>query len=455
MNNPLPLIIPVENQVRELDSKLLLATCATKENISSYIGYRTELDIMITTLPKGIYLSKSMTRRSNKMFKILSKLGHIICAWDEEALVHYPPDIYFKRRLSPIAIQYLELLFAWGKENEDLFRSYDHFPKTLPIHKVGNPRLDLLREEFSEYFEHEIANIKNAHGKFILINTNFGNVNSHLPIHNLFLSKDSNGNYQKISPTAQADLGWNYSEGRSKFKQKILDEFLQLIPKLSEEFTDFKIVIRPHPIENHSPYEKLASKLKNVKVEHSKNVIPWLRAAHTVIHNGCTTGIEAYLCGNPAIAYTPVTSERFGDALPNKLSNCCTTENEVIETIRNKNNLNHNLSSILNDYITYNESKLCCENIIEVISTISPSIESDSLTNAYGQLLARKRRLSKRIKGLNKSSKYNQSFQELRFPSLDLTVLNNKIKLFSKIIKLESEPKIEKVSNHIFRISPG
>ncbi len=89
-------------------------------------------------------MSKSMTQRSNKMFRILSKLGHIICAWDEEALVHYPPDIYYNRRLSPTAIQYIEHLFSWGKENEALFRSYKSLPSDLPIHNVGNPRLDLL-----------------------------------------------------------------------------------------------------------------------------------------------------------------------------------------------------------------------------------------------------------------------------------------------------------------------
>jgi hypothetical protein len=61
------LIIPVENQVRELDPKLLLAYVAA-----------------------GIYLSKSMTAASDLMFQIMRKLGHEIVAWDEEALVHLP-----------------------------------------------------------------------------------------------------------------------------------------------------------------------------------------------------------------------------------------------------------------------------------------------------------------------------------------------------------------------------
>jgi len=93
-----PLLIPIENQVRELDPKLLLAVCAANSGIKSYIGYRTEMDIVITQFPRSVYLAKSFTHRSDKMFRILSKLGHTICAWDEEALVHFPPDIYFKGR---------------------------------------------------------------------------------------------------------------------------------------------------------------------------------------------------------------------------------------------------------------------------------------------------------------------------------------------------------------------
>ena len=163
-----PLLIPVENQVRELDPKLLLAVVAAKAGFKSYLGYRTEMDIVISSFPRSIYLSKSFTERSNKMFNILSKLGHTICAWDEEALVHYPPDIYFTRRLSAQAIKHIQHVFAWGKDNEQLFRSYPHFPDKLPIHTVGNPRLDLLRPEFKPFYETEIKELKQEYGDFIL-----------------------------------------------------------------------------------------------------------------------------------------------------------------------------------------------------------------------------------------------------------------------------------------------
>ena len=128
-----------------------------------------------------------MTRRSNKMFRILSKLGHIICALGTKKhsfIIHLIFTItagYPRQRFN-----ILHIYFHGGKKTKHCFALIKDLPSDLPIHNVGNPRLDLLRKEFAEYYEHDVAAIKKEHGKFILINTNFGNVNSHLPIHNLF-----------------------------------------------------------------------------------------------------------------------------------------------------------------------------------------------------------------------------------------------------------------------------
>ena len=101
MTDKVPLIIPVENQVRELDAKLLLACIAARRGFVSFIGPRREFHFKITSFPRGIYLSKSITGASDMMFRIMRHLGHEVVAWDEEALVHLPAETYYSRRLSP------------------------------------------------------------------------------------------------------------------------------------------------------------------------------------------------------------------------------------------------------------------------------------------------------------------------------------------------------------------
>ena len=149
-SSPKLLLIPVENQVRELDPKLLLACVAARHGFASVIGSRRELELCIDSFPAAIYLSKSMTIRSLLFFRIASRLGHKIVAWDEEALVHLPPETYFSRRLNQHAIRYVSNLFAWGEDNVELWRQYPHLPADTPIHAIGNPRGDMLRTEIRD-----------------------------------------------------------------------------------------------------------------------------------------------------------------------------------------------------------------------------------------------------------------------------------------------------------------
>ena len=98
------LIIPVESQVRELDAKLLLSCCATERGYPVILGSRAYVHFEIGSMPQGIYMAKSMRSISDLMFSLIRKLGHDIVAWEEEALVHPPADIFYPLRLSPQTI---------------------------------------------------------------------------------------------------------------------------------------------------------------------------------------------------------------------------------------------------------------------------------------------------------------------------------------------------------------
>jgi hypothetical protein len=55
MTDKAALLMPVENQVRELDAKLLLACIAARRGFASYIGPRREMHYNITAFPRGRY----------------------------------------------------------------------------------------------------------------------------------------------------------------------------------------------------------------------------------------------------------------------------------------------------------------------------------------------------------------------------------------------------------------
>jgi len=138
IHKPTTIIIPVESQVRELDAKILLACAAAERGFPVIIGSRAFIHFQVDSLPRGVYLAKSMRTLSIRMFAILRDLGHEIVGWDEEGLVRWPDEEYYRWRLSPVTLKKLSHLLAWGEDDARVLRGYPGYPGTS-IHLTGNP----------------------------------------------------------------------------------------------------------------------------------------------------------------------------------------------------------------------------------------------------------------------------------------------------------------------------
>lgn len=104
-SSPSTIIMPVENQVREMDAKILLSCVAAERGYPVLIGSRAYIHFKTASVPRGVYMAKSMKTRSDRMFKILNQIGHDILAWDEEGLLREPDVIYHRWRLSAVAMK--------------------------------------------------------------------------------------------------------------------------------------------------------------------------------------------------------------------------------------------------------------------------------------------------------------------------------------------------------------
>ncbi len=369
------LLIPIENQVRELDPKLLLACIAAEHGFPSVIGSRWEMDLHIGSFSRGVYLSKSVKSGNGRLFKILRKLGHEVVAWDEEALVHLPDETYYSRRLSPTALESVSGLFAWGEDNAEMWRRYPEFPSQVPIHVTGNPRVDLLRPEMRGFYEQEVARIREAHGDFILVNTNFNHVNAFSPGQNLFQTSNVSGG-EPVFGEAARGMTRAYAEGLRDHKQAVLEDFKGMIPALERAFPDHVIVVRPHPTENPAVYREMASRCERVRVTNEGNVVPWLLATTVLVHNGCTTGVEAYVMGVPAVSYRATVDERYDEGfyrLPNALSHQCFDFESLRETLERVFRGELGVAggearrAVIDHYLAGREGPLACERIVSVL----------------------------------------------------------------------------------------
>ncbi|MGE5256416.1 MAG: surface carbohydrate biosynthesis protein [Hyphomicrobiales bacterium] len=466
MTSAAPLIIPVENQVRELDPKLLLACIAARQGFRSILGSHREVDFRIASFPRGLYLNKSMTERNLKMFQIMHRVGHAILTWDEEALVHLPPEIYYSRRLSPAAIRYVSHLFAWGENNADLWRRYPHLPPTLPIHVTGNPRNDMLRPELHSFYKDEVQAIRARYGDYLLVNTNFNHVNAFFPAQNLFKPIKQPGETPQFGK-AGVGMTRSFAEALRDQKQAVFEAFQALIPELARAFPRLSIIVRPHPTESQDVYSKLAAGNGRIHVTNEGNVVPWLLGAKALVHNGCTTGVEAFVMRIPAFSFRPSVSEAIDTTfyvLPHGLSHQCFATAELIEGIQQvlAGKLGaaggEERAALVKRYLTGQEGALACERMVDVLQALtemSPALQPPPLSRRLsGFVMAQSRVLIKRVKSYFPGSHAPPEFHRHRYPGITIEELRRRIRRFQEILGDETPISAEVITPHIFSIQP-
>jgi surface carbohydrate biosynthesis protein len=459
------LLIPVENQVRELDPKLLLACVAGRRGFSSVIGSRREMEMRIDHFPRSIYLSKSMTVRSLLFFWVAAKFGHDLITWDEEALVHLPPEIYYSRRLHPAAIRYITHLFAWGEENAELWRSYPQLPPGIPIHVTGNPRSDMLRPELHAYYTDEIEAIRREFGKFILVNTNFNHVNAFGPDMNLFKPAKTPGATPQFGRAARG-MSRAYAEGLRDHKQAVFEDFKRLLPELEGRFPDCTIVVRPHPTEGHDAYQRIAARCTRVRVTNQGNVVPWLLCARALVHNGCTTGVEAFVLGVPAVSYRATVNDAYDNGfyrLPNAVSHQCFSLDELSATLGRildgtlgRPGGDGRIELVRRHLAGMDGDRLACERMVDVLERIAADQArplSGGIAHRADRWLARKGlTLLRQVKSRLPGSHNRPEFQRHRYPGLPLEEVRARIARFQRLLGDRTRLAVEPVTATIYRL---
>jgi surface carbohydrate biosynthesis protein len=430
------LILPVESQVRELDAKLMLACTAAERGFRAIIGSRAFVHYAVASLPRGIYLAKSMRSLSELMFGILRRLGHEIVAWDEEALVRFPRDDYYRRRLSPKALRRVSRLLAWGEDDAQLFREFPDYPGT-PIDVTGNPRIDLIRPDARHYFDDEVAEIRERFGEFVMLNTNFGYVNSFASRLNLMRDPETAGGEPELSENAR-DMHPDFARGLAAHKRALFEHFRALVPALAAALPRHNLVVRPHPSEDHAVWRDAAGDCDNVHVVNQKSV------------------------GRPAIAYRPVSAEGFDCELPNSLSHEAFDRDELVSKLR----------AVLAGELGLRDDSGQRARLERHISALDGPLASDRIVDALcaagyrerrfprpplpqylgTRLLVDARTLSKRVKGMRAGHRNTRKFHDHRFPGTSVGDLDRRIQRFGKQLGRFGKLRLTQRSAHIYCI---
>ena len=449
---PSTIIMPVENQVREMDAKILLSCVAAERGYPVLIGSRAYIHFKTASVPRGVYMAKSMKTRSDRMFKLLNQSGHHILAWDEEGLLREPDAIYHRWRLSAVAMRRIAYLTTWGEDNARAFRAFGGYENT-PIRVTGNPRIDLLRPELREFYRPASEIIRQRYGDFILINTNFSKVNHY---------------YEQLGELKQAAEGKKpgkidpFDAGKGRHKLAIFEHFQKMLPQFCDSFADYKIILRPHPSESHQTWLDVAKDHPNLIITNEGNVHPWLMAARAVVANGCTTLVESAILGTPGVNFEPVTVDEYDFPITRDVSRRVFNLDELLTTVRSivsgqLGPLDYQVrKAAMDPHISALEGRLAADRIVDVLDEGGYGKQRPPapplLDRFSGWYQTQLRTIEKRINMRRPGHRNNIALHDHRYPGITADEMIAIIKRFSQLLDRFHDLKVKKHSQHLYWI---
>lgn len=320
------LYLPIDVKVRELDGKLFFAARAAARGWNVIIGQKKQVSAAMPFLPPGFFAGFGGQENFARPYAQYRALGHKILILDEEGLVTHNEDIYARTRLCDAALAQCDLFAFWGEVQRDMVlrRRPDLAGKSVVS---GNPRMDVLRPEFSALVAEDAAKLRERFGRFILLNSNFGSSNH-------FSGGDVYFESLKTKKVIQSRIEETHYRRYFDYRARVMQAIQEVLPTLSAAFSDMNVVVRPHPSERADAWKDRAAGLSNVHVLHEGPVLPWIAAAQCVLHNFCTTAIESYGLGVPAVSYRPVIDDTLESPLPTLVSHVARTPEDLVATLR-------------------------------------------------------------------------------------------------------------------------
>ena len=320
--------MPIEIAARELDSRLLISLFAAEAGLETIIGPKWLLQKNVKWVPKGFWIFKTLTPGDAKHMRRAQKVGHTISAIDEE-MPGLGESSQQLRWVDQDAIKLADTIFCQGEQHHGVLKkAYPEKVEHLIV--TGNPRWDLLRPELRQLFSKDVKAINSKLGQIILINTNAGLINS--------AKKSFDGHVRDSARDGRLNLELeedrSYVEDDRAFQTANLSATLPLARRLSREFPDYTVVLRPHPNEDIHFYKEALQDISNVKIIREGSVVSWLLASEALIHTGCTTASEAFALGKPAISFETEPSPFHTYLLSGAFSMITKDENDLIERLK-------------------------------------------------------------------------------------------------------------------------
>lgn len=368
----------MENQVRELNTYMLISIIAAYRGYRIYIGTHYSI-IKLLKIKKsngGIFINKGSSVKNLSQF-IKKKCDKLVII-DQEISPGYSnyfydfsiPARHYEDTLSFVDRYYCVNDIVKKIALKNLLKEN----KKLKIVSVGWPRFDLMKENFKDIFSDKVKQLKKKYSDFILFNSDFALVsNKDIEIF------DSTNIFRK----ANKEFVNKNNKIKRNFRNhaiKDFNRFKNFLLNIKNKIGNKKIVIRPHPAESASEWKKIVKISKNIFLEKpSYDVTAAILAADSVVHRGCTTGYQS-LVAQKKPAYINLLNDKkpyhFRPSLF-EMSKNIENENEFLKWLKKNKNVYSKIDKSKLEKILNIKKKLSSERIVDDFDNLKVKFETN------------------------------------------------------------------------------
>ncbi len=432
--------IGVEISIRELDSSLLLATVAASKGHQVIVSDLESITKGISSglLAPGIFHAKSLTPADHKIARHQDMIdkGFMITSIDEEGGLDISGyEEFSKRRYSEKTISQSSAVFGWGSEDVETLKNV-YAKHSQKIFKTGSPRADLWKSLFSDYWGKPKAIPSKP---FLLISSNMGLANTKDPFYKLIESKKASGYYERDPKMFKKDMG---RIGEDYLRTSA---FIEAIQYLAVNSNGYDIVLRPHPTEDIEAWKFYLKDIPNVHVIREGSISAWVNNAFAVMHNRCTTALEATISKKPVVTYIPFKNMQYSDAPSNKVGYRAESKEDLLPIINkifddiklgDQKNEIEQIPEVVSKKIYIDKNQLSAEKIVKVWDNLNNNNTRPSNLKMFKWLLKayKFRKMIGKVRRLL-IGRFNDNN---KFPLLKSDDIYKRVSKLKKILKIDA-----------------
>lgn len=266
----------VDNPLRDLEGLVLLGRQLASRGAKIILVPMYEQGFDVPAICPDLVLINYLRPNNSDLVKSYKRSGILIGVLDTEGIGGKDCDQFAEMVKSSGFTELVDLYCVWGQAQRAAFLEHGTVRQDV-LHATGCPRFDFCAPPWRA----ALPTPPVAPG-YVLINTNFPTVNPRF----------STGSLHEEESMVQAGFSRDFA------RQFIVDgglayrAMLGTAIRLAKHFGDVTFVLRPHPFENLRSYDEFAAR-PNARVLQSGTSLEWISGARCLIHQNCSTAIEA------------------------------------------------------------------------------------------------------------------------------------------------------------------